>query len=568
MVAQGSEIENEILATADYVLPASYATLLTYYQSLSIEGDPASSQFVPISAVTQKGRNHKLFAVGILPPSQKVTGRLLDRSASLPVKDLTGVNPNSLFAEGSQGASPLAAAGDISPSRQQVIDAALGEIGQSAWNRYTPGVVIPAPPAQKVSWCGIFCTWALQQGGYNAHWQLGEGIRPPLRRTSDPQPGDIAYFGGTLHHYALVESIEGDTVHTIDGNSTGGKVTRNKRKKKDVVIFFSLDNLEQGVETLETPPMAFPVGVDANSSSTWQGSGNRDASQALKDQTAVANTDLTLENKFLNAQKSEILALQASLAAMASAPPLRLMVNPNKFSVKAQKIASDSNWGRRGPIVEFWGDDHDKISGSGQVAAFYALDANPALGRGGPGLTRTARNLSAAWQNFQSLWLLYKNNGALYVNDLNPQERLTILSTVGSVYIYYDHIMYIGSFDSFNLSEADTKPFTLEYSFEFTVRAAFLLDFTDEYSYGAPQFFTERRSLPIPTRTDIPAFPSRTPTIDEVLGRSPRSDPRLGLTANEVANNERIRSQLYADRQAGRISRDKLQSELEKFPVP
>jgi hypothetical protein len=86
-----------------------------------------------------------------------------------------------------------------------------------------------------------------------------------------------------------------------------------------------------------------------------------------------------------------------------------------------------------------------------------------------------ARNFSKGYQNFLSLYLLYRNNAGLYLPDLGVEKRLN-LSVVGTVYIYYDNILYLGSFDSFNVTEDDTKPFTLDYTFEFTVRATFLLD--------------------------------------------------------------------------------------------
>jgi len=139
--------------------------------------------------------------------------------------------------------------------------------------------------------------------------------------------------------------------------------------------------------------------------------------------------------------------------------------------VKGEKIVNDGNWGRNGPIIEYWGDNQDKISGSGKSGGFYAIDVTNA---NGPGITRWARNFSASWQNIQSLYLLYRSNGALFLKDGLAPSFLN-LSLVGSIYIYYDGTLYIGSFDSFNLTEDASAPFTAEYSFEFTVRAAFFL---------------------------------------------------------------------------------------------
>ena len=242
------------------------------------------------------------------------------------------------------------------------------------------------------------------------------------------------------------------------------------------------------------------------SQASWNASGSQAAKSSARDREKLESTDLQYNQDglaLLAAQYTQILSTKRALEAMANVPPLRMLINPNKFSVKSQKIVSDGNWSRSGPIIEFWGDDRDKISGSGQIAATYALNTNPLLGQGGPGLTRAARNHSEAWQNLQSLYLLYKNNGGLYLQDLSQQERDITLSTVGSVYLYYDNILYIGCFDSFTINQTDTKPFTAEYSFEFTVRAAFLLDVPDQQSYGVATAFSRRRQPTLPTRSSI-----------------------------------------------------------------
>jgi len=160
-----------------------------------------------------------------------------------------------------------------------------------------------------------------------------------------------------------------------------------------------------------------------------------------------------------------------ALEGMKRLPPLRLLVNPQQFFVKGSKIVTDGNWSRYGPIIEHWGDEQDVISASGKVAAFYTAQT---------GLTRAARQFSASWRNFQSLYLLYKNNGGVYLKDpfdtTGQSKRLTY---VGSIYIYYDGILYVGSFTNFNITEEDSAPYTVSYSFEFQVRAAFILDRPD-----------------------------------------------------------------------------------------
>jgi hypothetical protein len=74
------------------------------------------------------------------------------------------------------------------------------------------------------SWCGIFVFWALNKGGVPMpKWQLGgqniklDSARPP---GTAPQPGDIAYRGA-FSHFALVEKVNGGTVTTVNGNTSG-----------------------------------------------------------------------------------------------------------------------------------------------------------------------------------------------------------------------------------------------------------------------------------------------------------------------------------------------------------
>lgn len=194
-----------------------------------------------------------------------------------------------------------------------------------------------------------------------------------------------------------------------------------------------------------------------------------------------------LGKEFLAQQQATIKMMREALDQMAKTPPLRLLVNPQSFRTSAEKIISDGNWGRNGPIIEHWGENQDKVEGSGKIAAFYSLDAYNA---NGPGLSRTARQFSVSYQNLLALWLIYKNNGGVWFPDpiVPTGSRAKNLAVVGSVYLYYDEILYIGSFDSFTLTESETGPFTLEYSFSFTVRAWYLLDHLDDtqYTYGRP----------------------------------------------------------------------------------
>jgi hypothetical protein len=170
-----------------------------------------------------------------------------------------------------------------------------------------------------------------------------------------------------------------------------------------------------------------------------------------------------------------------------------------EFSVSCEKIVSDGNRSREGYIIEHWGDGQDTIEGSGKVSGFYSVDVNDSRG---PGLARVTRNWSASYQNFLSLWLLYRNNGGLWLPEgfaSDKQRASNYLAAMGSIYIYYDGVLYIGSFDSFDLTEADDNPHSLEYSFSFTVRAWFLLDRQDEggFDYGVARYFNVSQQAPM-----------------------------------------------------------------------
>jgi hypothetical protein len=228
---------------------------------------------------------------------------------------------------------------------------------------------------------------------------------------------------------------------------------------------------------------------DADPNVAWSSTGSSNANKASKTSSLVANTSMNKSNlgkQFMAAQSAMINQMIKALETIANTPPLRMLVNPQSFRVSSEKLISDGNWGRSGPIIEHWGDNQDKIEGSGKIAAYYSMDGYNATG---PGINRTARQFSTSYQNLLSLWLIYKNNGGVWIDDpIVPVGKAKNLSVVGSVYIYYDSILYIGSFDSFSITESESQPYSVEYQFSFTVRSWFLLDHLDDsqYMYGKP----------------------------------------------------------------------------------
>jgi len=121
--------------------------------------------------------------------------------------------------------------------RARVVSIAAAELGTSEADnpdRITEYIVDavgndPRGRGGRLEWCGIFALWALHQAGLGrgVRWPIGATFLGKLPSTSDPQPGDIAYFTHNQHH-AIVERVNDDrTVDLINGNGTGAKVTRS-----------------------------------------------------------------------------------------------------------------------------------------------------------------------------------------------------------------------------------------------------------------------------------------------------------------------------------------------------
>jgi hypothetical protein len=127
-----------------------------------------------------------------------------------------------MIVKGGAGAQGTVAEEDIKKKREQsgvaVIDKTTVQNSQSIAK-----TVIGSRDAMP-SWCGIFVFWALNKSGVPMpKWKLGENmIKPEAARTpgSMPKPGDIAYRNA-YSHFAIVESVNGNKVKTVNGNTAG-----------------------------------------------------------------------------------------------------------------------------------------------------------------------------------------------------------------------------------------------------------------------------------------------------------------------------------------------------------
>jgi hypothetical protein len=530
-------IFEQIEAAADYYPPGSYAGLLDFYSNFFITPDSLGYQYIALSAVDARARNPKKFVIGVLPPAVTRPGKLLDRSAIQGVQiPSDAASEERLRAIGAEEVSTV----QQIENKQPPIPSRLQ--GVSSRNIQTLRPEIQPLAQELIRRCaqeGIPLVVTVGSRTKEEQDKLYEQGRTP----GNNKPLATGAKGGeSRHNYGVAF----DTAIIINGKESQSRALWDRvgaigesiglewgahiitPPPEDFGHFqydggLNLEQLKAGVALPPPPSVGNSVNSDSLESSDWQKEGSQASSASRQQQAKLANTQITgvtdLGKQLQDAQRAQIAEMQAALDKLQSVPPLQMLINPKSFTVRGEKITQDGNWGRNGPIIEHWGDNQDKISGSGSVAGFYALAGaltgpgqDSVVGSKGPGLTRMARNFSLSYQNFLSLYLLYRNNAGLYMLDPSQKNRLTLV-LAGSIYIYYDNILYLGSFDTFNITEDDSRPFTLDYSFEFTVRASFLLDRPNDqgFTYGFPAVQSPGTTRGLPTTT--PPQPSPIPGL-------------------------------------------------------
>lgn len=121
--------------------------------------------------------------------------------------------------------------------RQDVLNRAASKIGSPDPDEFWKEVLATFKPGGQrgLAWCGAFALWALRPVTTRM-WRLGLGflsVPPALPQIENPEPADVAYFDRPFQHHALVEKIEGEILHTIDGNQ--GPPSTVKRKQRFLV---------------------------------------------------------------------------------------------------------------------------------------------------------------------------------------------------------------------------------------------------------------------------------------------------------------------------------------------
>jgi len=632
-------IINQIEQAADYYGPMFYQ-LLGYHSSLELDND-LNEDFIPIS---QTKANPKLFVVGLIPPSANITGRVLDRSASVgategypnqtldftgPVSEAAG---GSLSPGGASGGPYLTASGysidlgsgtlngsvkspvgapiDPKSTEARLTHFSIPQLYSTMTDAYR-AVNGTEPTPTEIQFYTAQCLRETSGNSYSNNFgnMVNYGKTPPegtpsylasdgnyykafdntqagaqafvSHVTRSPntvaaaQNGDAlgyltshaqtGYYTASVEGYykgfpenltQVAKGMRGTGVNLSDGSgipkgapkccafsetqftymerqSPGSSKNGGKGLKPNNAFRFNSGSIYGS----SCPLIAQALQEQDGSNPEWQGKGSANASASRKEEDTTADRDLNksdLGARYQNAQRAEAAMTALALDRMRTTPPLRLLVNPTSFKISSEKVVSDGNFTREGPVIEHWGEQQDKMSLSGKLAAFFAIDSVPSSNQenmgGGPGLTRVARQYSASYQNFLSLYLLYRNNGGLYVNSLADTLKTNLLarlSLVGSIYIYYDNTLYIGSFDTFDVTENDSAPYSLEYNIEFTVRATFILDGPTEYDYNVlktTQTALPTKSNPKPVEDtgggQVPFPPGFDPSVYEALNET------------------------------------------------
>lgn len=145
------------------------------------------------------------------------------------------------------GTAPAASPCSEEALRRRVVEIARGELGSRDVQKYI-ALAAPQFAGQKPEWCGIFALWALKTAGLapGKMWKTGLGFletSPPLPKTTNPQPGDIAYYTKYQHQAIVARNLGDGRTENVNGNGQGGVVTLSTPLISDAAAFYSIRGL-------------------------------------------------------------------------------------------------------------------------------------------------------------------------------------------------------------------------------------------------------------------------------------------------------------------------------------
>ena len=140
-------------------------------------------------------------------------------------------------------------------------------------------------------------------------------------------------------------------------------------------------------------------------------------------------------------------------------PDVEFLIPPQVFEQSFQH-ASNPQAVRSGWAIEHGGQELDRIVIRGRSAAFVVQSVGLASACDGTYI----QQCSKARNVIDNLVRIFKDNGSVR----NASHNF-VIDRVGYSWIMYDDVLYIGRFDTMEVTESGENPFTVDYSMEFTV---------------------------------------------------------------------------------------------------
>jgi hypothetical protein len=143
---------------------------------------------------------------------------------------------------------------------------------------------------------------------------------------------------------------------------------------------------------------------------------------------------------------------------------LTLSINPRDMNIGQTHVTS-VGMTRHGWIPSLWGPQQITITCGGITSAFIVNTI---------GLTNYSRKDSVGFINFITLVSIFKNNGYNFLKALTEQTYYKdtyskIIDVIDPIYISYNDVDYVGSYNSFTIEDDPASPYRLSYNFEFVV---------------------------------------------------------------------------------------------------
>lgn len=161
------------------------------------------------------------------------------------------------------------------------------------------------------------------------------------------------------------------------------------------------------------------------------------------------------------------LSVLLQIKAMASTPPLLMLINPMSMTTQYAKVAQHQERSRMGFIYQAWGEELVKLSFTFKTGAYITGGGGS---RSPSGVQRASRRDSASFQQLMMVLTLFKNGA--YVHDVTYGSMAYPM--VGNLAIEYDGKVYVGHPDTFSFSESEEQQNGgVEFEMEFTAIRVF-----------------------------------------------------------------------------------------------